>query len=567
MFTEITVKCNHIIRFVLYVGIFFAAPLTAHAQECDVAQQFRTLAAVLPIPIGDCLSPEVSDGTTIRQQFTLGEFVMREADGFVGFNTAEVVWVTRDNDVQQIPLNDWLALVSTGPPQSVGSGETPSIIIPVGLPTTTDPLAPAMRSIHRLRIGDGWGSAVSTSIGILTSGHLVSNMDYVELVTSDGELVLAKVTKLDEIFDLALLDAPLSAPLLEVPPSTKVMIEQDAAVLGFRSDESQANSFSQSGVVVKGRSRRSSGLQTIELDGQLTASESGGALVSPDGQLLGLFSVNRRTPGDPQFAVAAETLQEFGAATASRTLVGRSQFASATPMPKVQASPTPAPRPTTAATRAPTTVSPPTPRPASTAPAMPTPDSKVIRREFFDSTETTLRLGQTGDYDFSVNDREYRIFRKASQGKYTGNLKVSLLTTRPERDVTVKLTARLVGSETGRQIALACRTTNEGSQYRATIDPGERLFRIDKLISGQFFSQPVPWKQETAIEANPRERNTFEFSCIGSEFKLKINGKQVAAFTDIELPEGSAWFTASTWKEAIGDTDARFSNILVTRGP
>lgn len=566
MFKKIIVKYNRIIRCVLYFGIYFAAPLTAHAQECDVAQQFRTLAAVLPIPIGDCLSPEVSDVTTIRQQFTLGEFVMREADGLAGFNTAEMVWVTRDNDVQQIPLNDWLALVSTGPPQSVGSGENPSITVPAGVPTTTDPLAQAMRSIHRLRIGDGWGSAVSTSIGILTSGHLVSNMDYVELVTSDGELVLAKVTKLDEIFDLALLDAPLSAPLLEVPPSTKVMIEQDAAVLGFRSDESQANSFSQSGVVVKGRTRRSSGLQTIELDGQLTTSESGGALVSPDGQLLGLFSVNRRTSGDPQFAVAAETLQEFGAATASRTLVPRSQFASATPIPKVQAAPTLAPLPATA-TRAPTPISPPTPQPASTAPAMPTPDSKVIRREFFDSTETTLRLGQTGDYDFSVNDREYRIFRKASQGKYTGNMELSLLTTRPERDVTVKLTARLVGSETGRQIALACRTTDQGSQYRATISPQNRAFTIDKLISGQFFSQPVPWKQETAIEANPRERNTFEFSCIGSEFKLKINGKQVAAFTDIELPEGSAWFTASTWKEAIGDTDARFSNILVTRGP
>ena len=159
MFKKIIVKFNRIIRCVLYFGIYFAAPLTAHAQECDVAQQFRTLAAVLPIPIGDCLSPEVSDGTTIRQQFTLGEFVMREADGLAGFNTAEMVWVTRDNDVQQIPLNDWLALVSTGPPQSVGSGENPSITVPAGVPTTTDPLAQAMRSIHRLRIGDGWGSA------------------------------------------------------------------------------------------------------------------------------------------------------------------------------------------------------------------------------------------------------------------------------------------------------------------------------------------------------------------------------------------------------------------------
>ena len=319
---------------------------------------------------------------------------------------------------------------------------------------------------------------------------------------------------------------------------------------------------------IRGRVRQSSGLHAIAIDGQLRPSETGGALIATDGRFLGLFAYSRREPGEAHLAVAVESLREFGQSTSSRTLVPRESAAGSRIVDTATATPSLRPPPSPFPSRTSTPIALPTRLPLITAPS-PTPssgDSRIIRREFFDSVLTSLQIGVNQNYEFSVYDREYRIYNKAVSGRYTNTVNVVNLTPANERDIVISLVARLVGPVEGRQIILACRSTETLSQYRVTVSTENRSFVIDKLINNQFLAQPVPWKAETAIESNPRDKNTYEFSCVGSEFKFKINGKQVAAFTDIEIPEGRAWFTASPWKEVVGDTDARFSNILVTRG-
>ena len=543
---------------------------SAAAQSCEFAPAFAPLAAVLPVPFGDCVSPEAPEGGLVRQAFTLGDFVQRTTDGATAFASGGTVWTIQGTEVREGPLDEWLAMAS---PVPLSSAAAESQLGLPGIEPAVDPLLVAARSVHRIRVGGELGTAVSTTVGILTSAHLVANVDNVELVTSEGELVIANVARLDEILDVALLEAPISLPLIELPQGARVLLDQQAVVIGHHADLPDGGGSGRTLVTIRGRTRQRSGIQTIDIDGQLGASESGGAMLDLEGRFLGLFAYGRREPGELHAAVSVESLADFAQSTASRTLVPRSPAATIrtpevptrTPTPRQPATPTRAPSPMAPPTRQPAT---PTrqPAPIVRAPTATASDPNVIRREFFDSTATTLRLGVTGDYEFSVYDREYKIFRKAARGKYTLGINTVPLTSTNESDIAIQLTARLVGAVEGRTIIVACRHTDSGSQYRVTISPEFRSFIIEKWIQNQLHAQPVPWRNDSAIESNPRDKNNIEFSCIGSEFKLTINGKQVASFTDIELREGSAWFTASPWKEVVGDTDARFSNILVTRG-
>ena len=537
--------------------------LTVDAETCEPAPTFASLASALTVPIGDCVSIESSDGNVTRQAFSFGEFVMRSSDGGKAFISSDTAWSLDDGSLNSYPAGEWLK------PTLPANGAEPSADVSVpALGAISDAATQASRSVHRVRVGDEWGTAVSTTLGILTSAHLVQNVEYVELVTSDGELVLANVVRRDEILDVALLDAPVVLAQIEVPDATRVLLNQEAVVLGYRADTEDGSGGGRTVVSIRGRVRQSSGLHAIAIDGQLRASETGGALVATDGRFLGLFAYSRREPGEAHLAVAVESLREFEQSTSSRTLVPRQSAAGSRIADIASATPTLRPPPSPLPSRTSTPVPLPTKLPLITAPS-PTPpssDSRVIRREFFDSVSTSLQLGVNQNYEFSIHDREYRIYSKAVSGRYTNTISVVPLTSYNERDIVISLVARLVGPVEGRHIILACRSTDNLSQYRVTISTEYRSFVIDKLINNQFLSQPVPWKVEPAIESNPRDKNSYEFSCVGSEFKFKINGKQVATFTDIEIPEGRAWFTASHWKEVVGDTDARFSNILVTRG-
>ena len=521
---------------------------TASAQSCEPAPAFAPLASVMPVPIGDCLSPDTSDGTLIRQAFSLGEFVMRTTDGAVAFASEGIAWSVTADEVRGTPLGDWLATLAAPETNQPPTGQSASL--------ARDPVAQAGKAVHRVRVGEDWGTAVSTSIGLLTSAHLVQNVDFVELISSEGELMIAKVGRRDEIVDVALLEAATSATTLEVPEATRIMLDQQVFILGTSLSNPSSNATLRSPVSIRGKSRAPSGLQTIELDGQLSSTQSGGPVIDTDGQFLGLFAYSRRETGQAHLAISVESLNEFAVATASRTIVPGAQSVQSPsgPLPTPTAAPTP-PASVPVAVQA-------TATPIASAVV----DSRIIRREFFESTATTLPLNTAEGYEYSINDREYRIFRRNSSDKYSLFLRETHLSPVNEKDIAIKLTVHLVGEVDGRYITIACRSNDLGNAYRVGFYPGARRFMIDKMINREFITAIIPWKESDSISSNPRDRNTIEFRCIGSEFSLRINNVQVAIFSDTELTSGRAWFAATPQKEAVGDTDARFSNILVTRG-
>lgn len=165
---------------------------------------------------------------------------------------------------------------------------------------SADPVEQAMRSvvsvipqwppdIRRTEEPEGSGVIVLDGRTVLTAAHIVNKALSVQVRTSGGEILDARIEGRDTVTDLALLSIPTSLPA--------IVFEEDDPELGDRVC-AIGNSFglglSVTCGVVSGVHRAGIGFNPVEdfvqTDAAVNPGASGGALVSDNGEFVGLLS-------------------------------------------------------------------------------------------------------------------------------------------------------------------------------------------------------------------------------------------------------------------------------------
>lgn len=578
---------------VLFLLIFLShlKPNIVSSETCDILPEFKLIAADLSNKLGQCVSPATEEGAIIRQKFVNGDLMLRSVDGALGFHDGSSFFLIEGQSLSEISIEQWLSSENDTDSSRDNvlrnlTATTEALQIPdtnISLGSNSNAHSEVSHSVLKIRNGDVHGTAISTQYGLITSAHIIGNSDNVEVISVDGDIALARVLRRDEVFDIAQLEVPWTINQLHISPTARLRINDDAFIIGNSTRDSSIAVYQ---VKIVGLGKEKSGLESVEIIGDLPDSASGGPLISASGDFWGMFSYARRKPDEHQKVIHSNTLSEFSNSSGSRIftdLAGAMRSNSTTSMPTtpVFTPSLPSPTPRAPSIAQPTSVTrnsfiaSPTPAATgafrspgdTTSPARLTSDlpGKIIRRDFFDSDRTTLFLGKLFGYTFSVLDREYRIFGDTSKEQYSLLVGLSYIDVPDVPNVIIKFTARLVGEVEDRTISTACRTTDNGDQYRLTVVPETRAYAVDKMINGKWLGRPVPWNVTDAIESHPRNKNRIEFSCTGSEFSVSINGKRVASFTDIEIVGGRSWVGGGLAKERVGTIDARFSEITVER--
>lgn len=117
----------------------------------------------------------------------------------------------------------------------------------------------------------------------LTNAHVVSGYEEVGLKTLDGKTATAKVLKVDENRDVALLDSDLKLPPLD-PPSRKPATGDDAFAIG--APKGAEGTFSDG--IISQAIRTVRGLPWIQTNVAINHGNSGGPLMNDQAQVIGL---------------------------------------------------------------------------------------------------------------------------------------------------------------------------------------------------------------------------------------------------------------------------------------
>ena len=158
--------------------------------------------------------------------------------------------------------------------------------------------------------GHGSGCIISTDGYIVTNAHVVGQEEQVKVLMADGLQAKGQVVRVNAEMDLALIkiDADgLSA--FQLPATSAVEIGTDVYAIGTPADKELGQTITKG--IISGR-RKIEGHTLLQTDVSINGGNSGGALVSHTGQLLGI--VNAKLVGHGiegiGFAIPADQVTE-----------------------------------------------------------------------------------------------------------------------------------------------------------------------------------------------------------------------------------------------------------------
>jgi len=184
---------------------------------------------------------------------------------------------------------------------------------PIALKHTarTSGMADWRESVVTVFCNEGHGSAcvVSSDGYMVTNFHVVEQASEVKVKFMNGEETSAKVLRCNADSDLALLKVEKIGLKYLTPASYDAVLGETVFVIGTPADTLLAQSVSKG--IVSG-TRTYEGVTLIQTDAKVNRGNSGGALISSDGKLLGVVSAKYSGYGIEGigFAVPASRLRE-----------------------------------------------------------------------------------------------------------------------------------------------------------------------------------------------------------------------------------------------------------------
>ena len=175
------------------------------------------------------------------------------------------------------------------------------------------------------RLQEGSGFVVEPGV-LITNAHVVAGEDDTEVIGVDGSRTAAEVVYFDPDTDLAVLEAPgLNAPALPIEDGG---VGVQGAVFGYPGGGNlEISPFEvREAVEAVGRDLYGNGptrRQVLILASSLAPGDSGGALVTPSGSVIGAAFAIAPDRSDTAYALAADELKEALAASRTQVDTGR----------------------------------------------------------------------------------------------------------------------------------------------------------------------------------------------------------------------------------------------------
>ena len=208
--------------------------------------------------------------------------------------------------------------------RELGVPVTPATISEVSSnPTAGDGVAEMFEAVRRSVVqvvtSAGMGSGVQVPEGILTNAHVVQDATAVVLVLSDGEQVRGYVHRVDDIADLALIRSEGNVPGLGSEGGSALRVGEPVYLVGYpRPDVMGVGGVASLSRGIISGFRNSEGVVLIQTDAAMNSGNSGGALVSARGRLVGIARMSIRDTEGMNFAISIGSVTEFLAREGSR---------------------------------------------------------------------------------------------------------------------------------------------------------------------------------------------------------------------------------------------------------
>ena len=186
---------------------------------------------------------------------------------------------------------EWLKVV----PDSLGKSTLPVLTINRGTAVKDIKSAMEATTVIMTNKGHGSGCVVGSDGYIVTSFHVVANVDSnIKVLFNNGDTVLAKVERISEISDLALLKVKRTCKasyLISETPAYEIADEVFAVGTPAAIDLGQTVSKG----IISGIRKETNGVELIQTDVSVNPGNSGGALIKRDGTFVGV--VNAKISG------------------------------------------------------------------------------------------------------------------------------------------------------------------------------------------------------------------------------------------------------------------------------
>lgn len=174
----------------------------------------------------------------------------------------------------------------------------------------SDPLLRGLfgdRMVRRPRAGLGSGVIVSEDGYILTNLHVIERVDDIRVALFDGRLAEAEVVGIDPATDLAVLKIGLdNLPVAQLADHNRLRAGDVVLAIGNALGLSHTVTM---GIVSATEREEVGGFghnELIQTDAAINQGNSGGALINPDGQVVGINRLNQHVGEGIGFAVPAD---------------------------------------------------------------------------------------------------------------------------------------------------------------------------------------------------------------------------------------------------------------------
>ncbi len=179
-------------------------------------------------------------------------------------------------------------------------------------PTGDNGVSAAARCVVTVETTDGHGSGclISTDGYLITNAHVVGEEETVKIRMADGVEAKGKVVRVNANMDLALVKVDVDGlSAFQLPSVTTTDLGADVFAIGTPADKELGQSITKG--IISGR-RKIEGHAFLQTDVSINGGNSGGALVTRSGQLVGIVNaklIGRGIEGIG-FAIPAEQVSE-----------------------------------------------------------------------------------------------------------------------------------------------------------------------------------------------------------------------------------------------------------------